>query len=141
MRKGKRTWITRHEAISSSWMGIWNAKYGGNMYSNFEIKIGALSEVHFRQSIYRFETLKVRSNALNGVQIGAKTKKLWLFEDNYAELKDYFEMILKFNSWIKNPIWNDPNFRFTHCHIDISSHLLWELHLGHFIRPEWAPHD
>ena len=31
------------------------------------------------------------------MQIGAKTKKLWPFEDNYSELKTHFEMISKFN--------------------------------------------
>ena len=37
------------------------------------------------------------SNSLNGLQIGAEMKKLWLFEDNCTKLKGHFEMISKFN--------------------------------------------
>lgn len=67
MRKDKRTWITSQEANSSSWMKIWNAKSGDNMYSDFEAKFGALLEVHFRQVIYRFEALEVRNLTLQTV--------------------------------------------------------------------------
>ena len=141
-KKGMKTWTMRHEANSSSCMEIWNLKFDSNIYSNFEENFGALYEFYFSQSIYRFEALEIKNpKALNGVQIGAKLKNSWPFEDNYAELKDHFKMILKFNFWIRNPIQNDPNFEIIDCHIDISPHLLQELHLRHSIRPKWAPHD
>ena len=60
-REGKRTWIMRHETNSSSCMEVWNPKYDGNIYSEFEAKFGVLSEVHFRHTIYRFKAWKVRS--------------------------------------------------------------------------------
>ena len=50
-------------------------------------------------------------------------------------------MISKFNLWIWNPLRNDTNFEFTHCHFDVLPHLPRELHLGHSIRPKWTPHD
>ena len=52
MRKGKQTWIMRHEANSSSCMDIWNSKFGGNMYFDFEENFKVLSEFHIRQDIY-----------------------------------------------------------------------------------------
>ena len=42
-------------------MEIWNVKFGGNMYFDFEVKFGVLSEVHFRQAIYRFESMEVKN--------------------------------------------------------------------------------
>ena len=43
--------------------------------------------------------------------------------------------------WIWNPIPNDPNFEFTHCHFDVLPPLPQKLHLGHSIHPKWAPYD
>ena len=48
-------------------------------------------------------------------------------------------MDLKSNLWIQNPIRNEPNFKFTHYHFDVSPPLPQELHLGHSIRPKWTP--
>ena len=45
-------------------MEIYNSKFGGNIYSEFEDKFGVLSEVHFRHTIYRFKTWEVRSPTL-----------------------------------------------------------------------------
>ena len=75
------------------------------------------------------------------VQIGAEMKKLWPFKNNYAKLKGHFEMNSKFNLWIRNSLWNDANFEFTHCHFDVSFPLPRELDLGHSIYPKWIPHD
>ena len=36
-------------------MEIWNSKFGGNVYTNFELKFGAFSGVYFRHAIYHFE--------------------------------------------------------------------------------------
>ena len=36
-------------------------KSNGNIYSDFEDKFGALSEVHFRKTIYCFEALEVKN--------------------------------------------------------------------------------
>ena len=54
---------------------------------------------HFLESIldilYIFQILgSQESNASNSVQIGVEMKKLWPFEDNYAKLKDHFEIQL-----------------------------------------------
>ena len=68
-------------------------------------------------------------NASNSLQIRAKMKKLWPFEDNCTKLEGHFEMISKFNLWIRNPLRNDTNFKFTHCHFDVPPPLPWELHL------------
>ena len=38
-------------------------------------------------------------------------------------------MISKFNFWIRNPLRNDTNFEFTHCHFDVLPPLPRELHL------------
>ena len=54
----------RHETNSLSCMEIWNSKSGGNIYSDFETKFRVFSEDHFRQAIYRFETLEVRNSTL-----------------------------------------------------------------------------
>ena len=50
-------------------------------------------------------------------------------------------MISKFNLWIRNPLLNDTNFEFTHCHFDVPLPLPRELHLKHSIRPRWTPHN
>ena len=42
-------------------MEIWNAKFGGNMYSDFKVKFGVVFEVYFRYTIYCFEAWEVRS--------------------------------------------------------------------------------
>ena len=42
-------------------MEIWNTKFGHNTYSDFEEKFGAFFEVHFRQAIYRFESMEVKN--------------------------------------------------------------------------------
>ena len=102
---------------------------------------------HFLESIIYIHYISFRSsgsqesNSSNGLQIGAEMKKLWPFEDNCTKLEGHFEMISKFNLWIQNPLWNDTNFKFTHCHFDVSPHLPRELHLEHSIRPRWTPHD
>ena len=41
----------RHEARFSC-MEIYNSKFGGNIYSDFEDKFGVLPGVHFRLTIY-----------------------------------------------------------------------------------------
>ena len=64
-------------------------------------------------------------------------KKLWLFEDNYTKLKGHFEIISKFNLWIRN----DPNFEFTQCYFDVSPPLPRVLHLEHSICPKWTLYD
>ena len=87
----------RHEARFNC-MEIYNSKFGGNIYSEFEDKFGVLPGVHFRHTIYFFESLgSQKSNTSNGVQIRVEIKKLWPFEDNCAKLNGYFEMISKFN--------------------------------------------
>ena len=48
-----------HETNSSSCMEVWNPKYEGNIYSEFEAKFGLLSEVHFRHTIYRLKLEKL----------------------------------------------------------------------------------
>ena len=50
-------------------------------------------------------------------------------------------MNLKSNLWIRNPIQNYPNFKFTHCHFDVLRPLPQELYLEHSIRLKWALHD
>ena len=67
------------------------------MYFKFEAKFGTLSKVHFRHTIYHFELGKSGVQHFNCVQVEAKMKKLWSFENNSAKLKAHFEMILKFN--------------------------------------------
>ena len=62
---------------------IWNSKYGGNIYFEFEATFGALSKVHFGQTIYRFEALKVKNPMLQIVKkIRTKIRKLCTFETN-----------------------------------------------------------
>ena len=52
-------------------------KSDDNIYSDFEDKFGALSEVHFIHIIYFFRSLRIQeSNALNNVQIRVEMKKL-----------------------------------------------------------------
>ena len=52
---------------------------------------GALSQVHFIHTIYRFQSLGIQeSNASNGVQIGVETKKLWSLQENCTKLKENF---------------------------------------------------
>ena len=65
------------------------------IYYDFEDKFKALTGVHCIHTIYCFEAWK--SNASNGLQIGAEMKKLWPFENNCTKLKSHFEMISKFN--------------------------------------------
>ena len=83
----------RHEANSSSCMEVLNSKSGGNIYSDFEAKFGALPEVHLKHTIYHFYG-NSRVQRFNGVQIRVEIKKLWPFEDNYAKLKDHFKIQL-----------------------------------------------
>ena len=45
-------------------MEIWNSKSGGNIYSKFEVKFGALPKVYFGQTIYRLKALEVRNPIL-----------------------------------------------------------------------------
>ena len=101
-------------------------KSDGNIYSDLEDKFKVLSKVHFIHTIYRFEDREVRSPT---------------FQMVCTKLKGHFEMISKFNLWIRNPLWNDTNFQFTHCHFDVSPPSPLELHLGHFILPKWTPHN
>ena len=49
-------------------------------------------------------------------------------------------MISKFNLWIRNPLRNDTNSEFTHCHFDVPPPLPRELHLKHSIRPRLTLH-
>ena len=129
MRKGKRTWIKRHEANSSSWMEIWNAKSGCNMYYDFEAKFEALPKVHFRQTIYCFKALKVKNPTFQTMCKSKLKKKLWPFDNNYAELKDHFEIQLmnsKFNlKWSKFWIHTLPRWYFA---FSTSGIAYWELH-------------
>ena len=48
-------------------MEIYNSKFGGNIYSEFEDIFGVFSEVHFRHTIYCFEAREVRSPTLQMV--------------------------------------------------------------------------
>ena len=127
---------------SSSCTKIKNSKSGGNMYSEFEEKFGVFSEFYFVHTIYHFESWEVRSPTLQTV---CKLELKWRSYDNLntiaQSLKGHFKMILKFNLWIRNPIRNDPNFKFAHNHFDVLPLLPRELHLGHSIRPKWTPHD
>ena len=112
-------------------MEIWNLKSGHNMYPDFEVKFRAIPDVIFWACYILSRSLgSQKSNASSGVQIEAKTKKLWPFEDNYAELKNHFEIILKFNLWIQNSFQNDPNFEIAHCHIDVLPLLIRNCILG-----------
>ena len=45
-------------------MEIWNSKSGDNIYFEFEVIFGVLSEVHFGQDIYRFKDLEVKNPTL-----------------------------------------------------------------------------
>ena len=135
-KEGKRRWIMRHGTNSSSCMEVWNLKSGGNMYFEFEAKIwSAFWSSFWAYYIFFWRSGIQESNASNGAQIRVEMKKLWPFEDNCAKLKDHFEMISKFNLWIRN----DPNFEFTHCNFDVSPPPCQELHLGHSICSKWAP--
>ena len=159
-KEGKKTWEMRHEG-RFNYMEIWNSKSDCNTYSNFEEKFGVLPKVHFRHTIYCFEAQEVKSPTL---QIVYKLKLKWRsydhlkklckiegsfqndFEIQHMNLNPTYEfeiqlMNLKSNLWIWNPIQNDPNFEFTHCHFDVSPPLPRELHLGHSIRPKWTPQD
>ena len=79
-------------------MEIQNSKSSGNIYSNFEDKVGVLPRVYFIHTIFFFQRQRIqKSNVSNSVQIKAEMKKLWSFEDNYAKLKGRFEIISKFN--------------------------------------------
>ena len=53
-KEDKKTWEMRHEARFSC-MEIYNSKFGGNIYCDFEDKFSILPEVHFRHTIYLFE--------------------------------------------------------------------------------------
>ena len=66
---------------SSSCIKVWNSKCGGNMYSKFQVKFGAISEINFGQAIYHFEVLEVRSPPL---QTMCKSK---LKQRSYGYLK------------------------------------------------------
>ena len=88
-KEGTQTWTMRHETNSSSCMKVWNSKSSGNMYSKFEAKVGVLSKVHFGQLYIVSKVWKSRIQASNSVQIKAKMKKWWLYEDNCVELKDH----------------------------------------------------
>ena len=47
----------------------------------------SLPEVHFMHTISRFQSLgSQESIASNGARFGVETKKLWLFEDDYAKM-------------------------------------------------------
>ena len=72
-------------------------KSDGNIYFEFEDKFGAFLRVHFIHT-HIFQSLGGQeSNTSNNVQIKAKMKKLWPFEDNCTKLKGHFKMISKFN--------------------------------------------
>ena len=122
------------------------------IYSDFEEKFGVLYGVHYIHTIYRFEAQEVRSPILQTV---CKSELKWR---SYGHLKTTapswkviskwfrnstyeFEMISKFNLWIRNPLRNDTNFEFTHCHFDVQPPLPRELHLKHSIRPRWTPYN
>ena len=40
---------------------LWNSKFGGNMYSYFDTKFGALPEFYLEKTIYYFEALEVQN--------------------------------------------------------------------------------
>ena len=54
------------------------------------------------QDTFRALSGSQESNASNGVQIGAKTKKLWPLEDNCTKLKDNFATYEIFASHVSN---------------------------------------
>ena len=71
------------------------------------------------------------SNTLNGVQIGAKTKKLWPFEDNRTKLKDNFTSCeMGFGLW---------NFRITWCGcLQMAITSSFQLQFMHHLK-RWTP--
>ena len=73
-KEGKKIWIMRHEASSSSCMEVWNSKSSGNMYSDFEVRFGVLPKVHFGKAISFQSSRSQESNALNGVQLELKQR-------------------------------------------------------------------
>ena len=62
-------------------MEIWNSKSGGNIYSKFEVKFGALPKVYFGQTIYRLKALEAKNPTLQMVH------KLELKWESYECLK------------------------------------------------------
>ena len=117
-KEGTQTWEIRHEARFIKLHENLELKILGNMNFDFEEKFGLFPGVHFSHAIWSSRSQE--SNTSNGVQIRAEMKMLWLSEDNCIELKNHFEMISKFNLWIRNPIRNEPNFEFTHYHFGVS---------------------
>ena len=101
---------------------------------------------HFLKSILGmlFIVSKLRKSGVQNFKWCANwswNEEVMAFEDNCAELKDYFEMISKFNLWIQNLIRKDPNFELTHYYFGVLPSPPQELHLGHFIHPKWTPHN
>ena len=132
----------------SSWMEIWNAKSGGNMYSKLKLKFGVAFEVYFRHTIYCFEAREVRSPTL---QIVYKSKLKWRSYDYLKTIVQIWRTILKwfwnsiceFKIQLMNSKSNSklPQFRFHPLPLWCSPPLHRELHLGHFIHPKWVLHD
>ena len=128
-KEGKKTWEMRHE-VRFNYMEIWNSKFGGNMYSNFEDKFGVLPKVHLDILHISFRSSRSQeSNASNDVQIKIEMNKLWSFEDNYAKLKDHFEIQLiiwnltyEFEIQFEmTPILNSPTATLMFCFLYLSN--------------------
>ena len=103
---------------------LWNSKSGGNMYSYFETKFRALSELYFGKTIYHLEDLEVQNPTL---QIICKLDLKW---GSYVHLKQigqrrmlslkftvHFELIplisnwiSLFHLWVRNWLGTDLNF-------------------------------
>ena len=130
----------RHEA-RFNYMKIWNSKSSGNMYSDFEAKFEALLKVHFSPTIYFLRLRKLEVQRFKQCANQRWNKEVMVIWRQLHKVEWPFQSDLKFNLWIWNPIRNDPNFKFIHCHFDVSPPLPWELHLGHSISPKWTPHD
>ena len=79
-------------------MEIQNSKFDSNTYLNFAINSRALPNVILSQAKYYFKGWEVKKiQSSNSLQIKAKTKMIWAFEENWLERNGEF----KFNklSW------------------------------------------
>ena len=108
-------------------MEIWNSKSSHSIYSDFKVKFGVLSNVIFRHTIYFFKAYKFRSPTHQTV---SKSK---LKQRSYGNMKTTALSCRTISKLFRN----DPNFEFTHYHLDVLPPPL-VLHLGHSIRPKWS---
>ena len=101
-------------------------KFDDIIYSEFEDKFRARYRVHYIHTIYHFEDQEVRNLMLQTV---CKSELKWRSYDHLKTTAPTWRVISKFNLWIRNPLRNDTNFEFTHCHFDVPLPLPRELHL------------